>query len=295
MNTAKANGGVPGVFVTGTDTGVGKTVIAGGLAASLASIGVDVGVMKPISTGGEERGSAPVEESGETSEDAVPNRAKCAGEVNRRLVSEDAVYLKHAANVKDSLDLINPICLREPLAPSVASEQEGLPIDLDRVNIAFKQLRRKHEFMVVEGVGGLAVPIRDDILVAHLAARLELPLIIVALPTLGTINHTLLTVEFARSFNLEIHGIVLNGLRQDMVGLAESTNPAEISRVTNLPILGVVPFDGRLRQRTPSSPFLAQFMSENIDWKIEGIVPAFPETGGRRNESLDDTEAALNN
>ena len=275
MNTVKHSCGTPGVFVTGTDSGVGKTVIAGGLAASLASIGVDVGVMKPIATGGEERGSAPVAESGETSEDAIPNRARCAGEVNRCLVSEDAVYLKHAANVKDSLELINPICLREPLAPSVASELEGLPIDLDPVHFAFKQLCRKHEFMVVEGVGGLAVPIRDDILVAHLAVRLELPVIIVARPTLGTINHTLLTVEFARSFNLEIHGIVLNGLRQDMVGLAESTNPAEISRVTNLPILGVVPFDGRLRQRTPSSPFLAQFMSGNIDWKIEGIAPAF--------------------
>ena len=193
------------------------------------------------------------------------------GEANRQLVSEDAVFLKHAAQVEDSLELINPICLREPLAPSVASELEGLPIDLERVDTAFNQLCQKHEFMVVEGVGGLAVPIRDDILVAHLAARFELPLIVVARPTLGTINHTLLTVEFARLFNLEIHGIILNGLRQDMVGLAESTNPAEISRVTSLPILGVVPFDGRLQQRTPPSPFLAQFMSANIDWKIEEL------------------------
>ena len=262
---------MPGFFVTGTDSGVGKTVIAGGLAASLASIGVDVGVMKPIATGGQEHGSASVDANGKISEDANPNGAASAGEVNRRLVSEDAVFLKHAAKVKDSLELINPICLREPLAPSVASELEGLPIDLERVDTAFNQLRQKHEFMVVEGVGGLAVPIHDDILVAHLAARFELPLIIVARPTLGTINHTLLTVEFARSFDLEIHGIVLNGLRQDMVGLAESTNPAEISRLTNLPILGIVPFDGRLGQHAPLHAFLAQFMTENIDWKIETL------------------------
>lgn len=255
MTTAKTNSGVPGVFITGTDTGVGKTVIAGGLAASLVSIGVDVGVMKPVATGGEQCDS--------TSMDADESR--------RRLVSEDAVFLKHAAQVKDSLELINPICLHEPLAPSVASELEGLPIDLERVDIAFNQLRRKHEFMIVEGVGGLAVPIQDDALVAHLAARFELPLIIVARPTLGTINHTLLTVEFARSFNLEIHGIVLNGLRQHMAGLAENTNSDEISRLTNLPILGVVPFDGRLGQRRPLPSFLAQFMTENIDWRIEEL------------------------
>jgi dethiobiotin synthetase len=262
---------VPGVFVTGTDSAVGKTVIAGGLAASLASIGVDVGVMKPIATGGEELASTAIDADGKISVNATPNPVFSPREVNRQLVSEDAVFLKHAAQVEDSLELINPICLREPLAPSVASELEGLPIDLERVDTAFNQLCQKHEFMVVEGVGGLAVPIRDNILVAHLAARFELPLIVVARPTLGTINHTLLTIEFAQSFNLEIHGIVLNGLRQDMVGLAESTNPAEISRLTNLPILGVVPFDGRLGQPTPPHTFLAQFMTENIDWKIEEL------------------------
>ena len=253
--------GVRGVFVTGTDTGVGKTVIAGGFAASLASVGVDVGVMKPIATGGAELASTSTLDNGATS----------AGAADQRLVSDDAIFLKHAARVEDSLELINPICLREPLTPSVASKLEDAPIDLKRVDAAFHQLRQRHEFMVVEGVGGLAAPIRDDVLVAHLAARFGFPLIIVARPTLGTINHTLLTVEFARSFNLEIHGIILNGLRRDMAGLAEKTNPAEISRLANLPILGVVPFDGRLRQRQPPVPFLAQFMTTYTDWRIGGL------------------------
>ena len=251
----------PGVFVTGTDTGVGKTVIAGGLAASLASIGADVGVMKPIATGGEAPASTSTLGDGATS----------AGAVNPRLVSEDAIFLKHAAQAEDSLELINPICLREPLAPSVASTLENVPVDLARVDAAFHQLCRNHDFVVVEGVGGLAAPIRDDVLVAHLAARFELPLIVVARPTLGTINHTLLTVKLARSLNLEIHGIILNGLRRDMAGLAEKTNPGEISRLTNLPILGVVPFDGRLGQRAPAPSFLAQFMTEHIDWKIDEL------------------------
>ncbi|MDE0041745.1 MAG: dethiobiotin synthase [Candidatus Poribacteria bacterium] len=272
MNSAKANCSVSGVFVTGTDTGVGKTVVAGGLAAALALTGVDVGVMKPIATGGEERDSVSVEADSRIGEDTTSNTVTTAGEGYGHLVSEDAVFLKHAAQAEDSLELINPICLREPLAPSVAAELEDLPIKLEKVDAAFNRLRQNHEFMVVEGVGGLAVPIRDDVLVAHLAARFGLPLIVVAQPTLGTINHTLLTVEFARSFDLEIHGIVLNGLRQEMAGLAERTNPAEISRFTNLPILGVVPFDGRLGQRRPPREFLAQFMTENIDWRFEELL-----------------------
>lgn len=242
-----------GIFITGTDTEIGKTVIAGGLAAALKASGADVGVMKPIATGG----MCP-----------APSRNEIGGEVKARLVSEDAIFLKHAARVDDDLDLINPICLREPLAPSVAAEIEGLQIDLKKVDAAFDQLRQKHEFMVVEGVGGIAVPIQGDFLVAHLAQRFNLPVLVVARPNLGTINHTFLTVEFARAFNLEIHGIVLNRLREDIEGLAEKTNSAEISRLTNLPILGIVPFDGRIRQQTPDSSFLSQFMTEHIDWNF---------------------------
>ena len=104
--------------------------------------------------------------------------------------------------------------------------------------------------MVVEGVGGIAVPICEEMLVADMAQRFQLPLLIVARPNLGTINHTVLTVEFARSYNLEICGIVLNASQGESKGLAEETNPKELTRLTHLPILGSVPFDEQLQGST---------------------------------------------
>ena len=235
-----------GIFITGTDTEIGKTVVAGGLAAAFKAAGIDVGVMKPIASGG-------IQHKG-------------------RIVSEDAIFLKHAAQVDDALDLINPICLRHPLAPSVAAEIEGASIDLRQIDEAFAELCQRHEFIVVEGVGGIAVPICEEMFVADMAQRFQLPLLIVARPNLGTINHTVLTVEFARSYNLEICGIVLNGSQEESKGLAEATNPKELARLTHLPILGTVPFDERLQGNTPDPDFLSQFMGEHIDWK--GLVGA---------------------
>ena len=235
-----------GIFITGTDTEIGKTVVAGGLAATLKAAGVNVGVMKPIASGG-------VEQAG-------------------RIVSEDAIFLKHAAQVDDALDLINPICLRHPLAPSVAAEIEGVSVDFQQIDEVFAQLCQRHEFMVVEGVGGLAVPICEEMLVADMAQRFQLPLLVVARPNLGTINHTVLTVEFARSYSLELHGIVLNASQEASKGLAEETNPNELARLTHLPILGTVPFDERLQGNTPHPDFLSQFIGEHIDWK--GLVGA---------------------
>ena len=235
-----------GIFITGTDTEIGKTVVAGGLAAALKAAGIDVGVMKPIASGG-------VEHKG-------------------RIVSEDAIFLKGAAQVDDALNLINPICLRHPLAPSVAAEIEGVSIDLQKIDEAFAQLRQRHEFIVVEGVGGIAVPICEEMLVADMAQRFQLPLLIVARPNLGTINHTVLTVEFARSYNLEICGIVLNASQEGSKGLAEETNPKELARLTNLPVSGSVPFDKRLQGDTPDPDFLSKFIGNHIDWK--GLVGA---------------------
>lgn len=229
-----------GVFITGTDTEIGKTVIAGGLAAAIKASGIDVGVMKPIASGGI------------AYEDG--------------LVSEDATFLKHAAQVDDDLDLINPICLRHPLAPSVAAEIEGVSIDFQRIEAAFNQLCSKHEFIIVEGIGGIAVPICSELLVVDLVKRFQLQLLIVARPNLGTINHTVLTVAFARSSQLKLCGIVLNSLQHESKGLAEKTNPKEIIRLTHLPILGVVPFDARVQQQTPAPAFLSQFIDSRIDW-----------------------------
>ena len=226
-----------GIFITGTGTEVGKTVIAGGLAAALKQSGTDVGVMKPISTGD----------------------------------TADARFLKHAAQVDDDLSLINPIYLQYPLAPSVAARMENIEIDLSRIETAFAALQQKYDFVIVEGVGGIAVPIRDDFLVAQLIQQLALPILIVATTGLGTLNHTLLTVAFAQQFSLQIAGIVLNGHRSECAGLAEATNPVEIEKLTGIPVVGVVPYEKQLDTPQPDLTFLAEFTNQHIAWRKLGI------------------------
>lgn len=227
-----------GIFITGTGTEIGKTVIAGGLAASLKQAGMNVGVMKPISTGD----------------------------------TADAQFLKHTAQVDDELASINPIYLRHPLAPSVAARMEGREIDVSCVETAFAELQQKYDFVIVEGVGGIAVPIQDDFLVVHLIKRLQLPILIVAQVGLGTLNHTLLTVAYARQFELQMTGIVLNGLCAETAGLAEATNPAEIENVTGVPVIGVVPYEKRLDTAQPDVTFLAEFMNQHMAWQRLGIL-----------------------
>jgi dethiobiotin synthetase len=214
------------ILVTGTDTGVGKTLVSGGIAAALARRGVDVGVMKPFATG--------------------------AVRVGRRLVSDDARFLQQAAGVDDPLDLINPSCLRPPLAPSMAAQVAGKKIDLKAVEAAWRALKERHSTMIVEGVGGLLVPLLTGWTVADLARRWKLPLVIVTRPALGTLNHTQLTVLAARSYKLKVLGLVINAAAAARRGLAERLNPAALAEETGLPILGEIPFGRRLPLRHPA-------------------------------------------
>jgi dethiobiotin synthetase len=206
-----------GLFITGTDTGVGKTVVAAALAAVLRRRGADVGVMKPIATG-------------------------C---LRRRegLVSEDAEFLAKAADAPEPLEEISPIRLAEPLAPTVAAARAGLELDLAPMWAAWRRLGAAHDAMIVEGIGGLLCPVTPRRLLADLVPGFGLPLLIVARSGLGTINHAALTVEAARSRGLAIAGIVINGYNADTPEVAETTNPDEIQRVTDVPVLGLVPRD----------------------------------------------------
>jgi dethiobiotin synthetase len=205
-------------LVTGTDTGVGKTVVTGGLAAAFGRAGTDVGVMKPLASG--------------------------AVRVRGKLVSEDALFLQKASGVQDPLGLINPVCLKPPLAPSMAAEIAKKRIDLRVVWEAFRELRARHSTIIVEGVGGLLVPLLTGFTVAHFARRLKLPLLIVTRPSLGTLNHTALTVHAARSFKLPILGLVINESRSERRGLAERLNPAALVRECRVPILAEIPYLG---------------------------------------------------
>ena len=201
-----------GIFITGTGTSVGKTVVAAGFAHVLKSSGKDVGVMKPIATGG--------------------------------VRSDDAEFLAKAAGVSDDLNLINPVCLKPPLAPWVASKRTKIPIDLNKVWRAYRTLSDKHSFMIVEGIGGLMVPICKNFFVADMIKRLKLPIVIVSSQVLGTINHTLLTVRVAKYYKIKILGIVMNNISGLKDGILKETNPRAIEDLCKVKIIGKLPFDG---------------------------------------------------
>ena len=161
-----------GFFVTATDTGVGKTFVTAALATALRARGRDVAVFKPV-------------QSGATAEDPSGDAV---------LLGADCVYAFAA-----------------PLAPLVAARAEGRTIELEPILARARELVREHELLLVEGAGGLLVPLADDFDLADLAVALGLPLVIVARAGLGTVNHTLLTIEAARARGLAVAGVVLNG------------------------------------------------------------------------------------
>ncbi len=231
-----------GYFITGTDTGVGKTLVAGGLAALLKNNGVNVGVMKPIATG--------------------------CKRVNTTLISDDAVFLKLTAEVEDEYETINPISLEQPLAPVVAARLSNTKIDLEKVHTAYDILCERHDFIIVEGIGGLLVPIDEYYFVVDLANEMELPLIIVCRSTLGAINHTLLTVSYAREHGLDIKGIIVNHAIETSDDIVVKTTIEEIKRLTGLPLLGIIPFDKRLDIRNYRKEIFINIFRDKISKDI---------------------------
>ncbi len=204
----------PGIFITGTDTNVGKTVVAAGLALALRARGINVGVMKPVATG-------------------------CYGP-SHRLVSQDAVYLMEAAE-NEYPALTSPSRFRNPLAPNVAAQIEKKEVDLNAIRNAYQELQKHYDFLIVEGIGGLMVPLTKDYFVTHLIREFRLPLIIVARPGLGSINHTLLTVDAATVRGFDIQGIIFNRIPTVNYSVADMTNPKIIHDLTGIPVLGAVP------------------------------------------------------
>jgi len=203
-----------GLFITGTDTGVGKTYIASGIAAELKKCGVNVGVMKPAETG-------------------------CRMHADR-LVPRDALRLMRSACVKDPLSLVNPYRFRRPLAPAVAAELERKTIDPSKIINAFQLLSNRHDLMIVEGAGGIMVPLSGTYTYLDLAKKLGLPVLIVARPGLGTINHTMLTIAALRGRKIEIAGVVINYAQDVKSGLAEKTNPVVIEKISGIRIVGII-------------------------------------------------------
>lgn len=234
--------GIPGaIFVTGTDTGVGKTVATAAIACALAASGRRVAVLKPAQTG-----VAPGE----------------AGDADFVLAALGSSQLPQPAYVYR---------FAEPVAPLVAARVHGTTIDTGAILESFTWLRMSHDVVLVEGAGGLLVPLTESHNMADMAHGLgDLPLVVVARPGLGTLNHTLLTLEAARARGLAVLGVVLAGWHEP-ADLATRTNPGLLHELGQVPLLGVLPWDedlsvddlrpGRLR-----------------GWAVAGLAPSL---GGR--------------
>jgi dethiobiotin synthetase len=203
---------VRGLFVTGTDTGVGKTEVACALLRAARAAGTDAVGMKPAQSG---------------ATDGEPT---------------DAERLLEASDGVEPFDAVCPYVLAAPLAPAVAARLEGRQVSLARILDAARALAARHAAVVVEGAGGLLVPLTERETYADLAAALDLPVLVVARAGLGTINHTALTVEAIRRRGLAIAGIVLNRTaREDDPSVPY--NAGEIARLVGIAPAALLPYE----------------------------------------------------
>ena len=182
-------------------------------------MGVNVGVMKPIATGAYRC-------------DLPDGRYK--------LRSEDVDLLVQAAGCEDEPSLVNPVCFEPPLAPLTASRLMNEEISLEKILTAYRTLRERHELMVVEGIGGLMVPIRADYYVADMIRDMALPAIVVARPGLGTLNHTILTAKYAEEHGINVLGIIDNHAEKLDRSEAAATNSGILEECCGVPVLQVV-------------------------------------------------------
>ncbi len=196
------------IFVGGTDTGVGKTIVAGALASALRLRGCKAGVMKPISCGSR----------------------------------QDAKFLMTCAGIKEPLDLVNPIFLKHPLSPNVAAKLEKKAIDLKKITKALDIFKKKYDYLVIEGCGGLLVPVTDKFLVIDLISLMKAETVLVSRAGLGAINHSLLSLEALRLRKIKPLGIIFNRLNSGPWTIPEQTNPGVVSRLGKITSLGIFPY-----------------------------------------------------
>lgn len=173
-----------GIFITGTDTDVGKTYVTGAIAYILNTNGFDVTSYKPVQSGGDKS--------------------------KEGLIATDAAYVKSISGINDSLYDMNTYCFTDPVSPHIASERDKEAIEPIVIKNRVNQLFTDRDYVLVEGAGGLIVPLRRNYMVIDLIQDLNIPVLVVARSGVGTINHTVLTINQLRSMNVDIKGIVFN-------------------------------------------------------------------------------------
>lgn len=205
---------IRGLFVTGTDTGVGKTVVTAAITAVLRAEGMNVGVWKPVQSG-----------------------ASLGSGVT------DAERLLRITGIEERPEDVAPFTFEASLTPLLAAKQAGVILTLKELIAAGEPLTKRYEALLIEGAGGVAVPLTEDALVVNLISELRIPALIIARSGLGTINHTLLTASFLRQHGVPIAGVIMNEgeLMEPHDDLSVATNAELIERYSGLKVLGLFP------------------------------------------------------
>jgi dethiobiotin synthetase len=229
---------IPGLFITGTDTGIGKTVVTGAIARHLKLRGRRVAVSKPVASGCERR--------------------------REGLVSEDAEYIAHCADTPHPLDDVCPQRFAEPLAPAVAAARAGQAVNWAEIQRSHDLMTIGADCMLVEGAGGIMVPLDEQATVLDLIRWCGLPTVVVARPNLGTINHTVLTVQRLQDAGVKVVGVVINRYPPGTAGVAEETSPRWIERLAKTKVLCLVP---DIPHTTAPPPADIMAAIDQVDWQ----------------------------
>ena len=221
------------LFITGTDTDVGKTYITAGLAIMLRKMGVDVGVMKPFA----------------------------AGVVQKKgYKSEDVEILTKSAQTNDPENLVNPQFFPIPASPYTAWKKLKIKPKIPLILSGFKKLSNMHEMLLVEGMGGILTPILEDYYVTNLIKDMKIPTIIVTRSKVGTVNHTLMTVKMCEKYKIPSKGIIINNF--DDGGYPINQLRKDLEALTGVKVLGSIPFIDDM-----SDESLYKIFKKNIDMK----------------------------
>jgi dethiobiotin synthetase len=231
----------PGLFITGTDTGVGKTLIGGAIAGILTETGKNVGVFKPIATGCHRSWDG--------------------------LTSYDTDFLADCAKSELPVSMITPISYLTRAVPIVSAAYDKSVINFDKIASAYKKICQESDIVIVEGIGGVRVPLTTEFDLLDLAVEFDLPVVIVARLNQGTINHTLMTIDCVRAAKLKIAGIVINGYDGTRAEIAQDTAEQIIAQCGGVKILSVVPFDETVNIKEPCLGEVIVDSLTDCDWR----------------------------
>ncbi len=220
------------LFIAGTDTDVGKTYIAAGLAVAFRKMGIDVGVMKPFAAG----------------------RAEKKG-----YKSEDIVILSRAAKACDPEKLVNPQFFKIPASPYTAWKTLKTKPKISTILSSFKKLTKLHDMILVEGMGGIMTPILKNYYITNLIKEMKIPAVIITRSKIGTVNHTIMTCKMCEKYKIPVKGIIINNFEN---GYPIPELKRDLQNLTGIKVLGSIPFIKNM-----SDASLYRIFKKNIDLK----------------------------